>query len=510
MWFILLAAFVSAGYAAWHYGYFGLAGQKIAGSYQSYAPSWLPGSGAGGSPDSSQPGMPSLAVVGQDDETAQSDSQSGGLSLAIPDQVAAAQTLQQPLPAPGGALSVEAASYSQPAAQSPVSSASASSRQDSTDSLMNLRPDSGRNSAMPAAQPSMPAAPAGQLAAQPAVASAPVAPTPVLSDAKAQIKYIDQILRSNPTEALQKLETMTTTVAMQPDESADVFYRIGYAARLARDEAKAEKSWQEAAQKYPATRGGRYSALALGDTWYHQYASERPQMSRWDDIQLMYSQVLGQDDAPFLTPDVKARVKSNINKLNDALFFGGAPSKMARYHRVESGELLGGIAKIYRVDYESLARINGVNPNRIRVGMDLKVVVGDVEIVVRKNSKDPQKTPTLTWFIDGRWVREYPTCVGDGDKTPAGTYNLVSKERDPSWTNPANGQLLPNDHPENILGSHWMAMKGMNTQGLGIHGTTVDDSIPGYTSAGCIRLLNRDVEELFSFARIGAKVTVLE
>ncbi|MCC8180122.1 MAG: L,D-transpeptidase, partial [Planctomycetes bacterium] len=90
------------------------------------------------------------------------------------------------------------------------------------------------------------------------------------------------------------------------------------------------------------------------------------------------------------------------------------------------------------------------------------------------------------------------------------TYTLTSKEKDPSWTNPANGQLLPNTHPENILGSRWMAMRGMNTQGLGIHGTTVDDSIPGYTSAGCVRLLNKDVEELFSYARIGGTVTVLE
>jgi lipoprotein-anchoring transpeptidase ErfK/SrfK len=70
--------------------------------------------------------------------------------------------------------------------------------------------------------------------------------------------------------------------------------------------------------------------------------------------------------------------------------------------------------------------------------------------------------------------------------------------------------LLPNQHPENILGSRWMAMKGRNVTGLGIHGTTVDDSIPGYTSAGCIRLLNQNVEELFSYARIGGKVTVLE
>jgi lipoprotein-anchoring transpeptidase ErfK/SrfK len=263
-------------------------------------------------------------------------------------------------------------------------------------------------------------------------------------------------------------------------------------------------------EKWPALLGGRLSALALADTWNQLYVAARPQTSRWDEIQLMYSRVLGEDDAPFLPDAVKAAVKAKLSRINDAVFFGGAPTKLARYHKVQAGELLGSIANRYRVDYESVARVNGIHPNRIRVGMDLKVVTGEVAIVVRKNANLPDKTPTLTWFLDGRWVREYPATVGDGTKTPAGAYILTSKEKDPSWTNPLNGQLLPNRHPENILGSRWMAMKGMNVSGLGIHGTTIDDSIPGYTSAGCVRLLNRDVEELFSYARIGGKVTVLE
>jgi lipoprotein-anchoring transpeptidase ErfK/SrfK len=335
-------------------------------------------------------------------------------------------------------------------------------------------------------------------------------PAPVLSDALAQIRVIDQMLGSNPADAMKRIEDLVHNTRLQPDEAAEAGYRMGYAARMLRDEEKAERSWRETAEKFPGLRGGRYSALALADTWFHRYAGERAQLSYWDDIQVLYSQVLGQDDAPFLPENVKAAVKANLNRINDSVLFGSAPTKLARYHKVESGEMLGSIGNKYRVDYESIARVNGINPNRIRQGMDLKLVVGDVSIVVRKNERDPQKAPTVTWFIDGRWAREYPACVGDGNKTPAGAYALNSKERDPSWTNPVNGQLLPNDHPENILGSRWMAMKGMNTTGLGIHGTTVDDSIPGYTSAGCIRLLNKDVEELFSFARIGARVTVLE
>ncbi len=345
--------------------------------------------------------------------------------------------------------------------------------------------------------------------AAPVSAGPAMNPTPVLSDARSQMKVIDQMLASNPSEALRRVEELMQT-PLSDEDRADAGYRLGYAARMVRDEARAESAWREAAEKYPTLVGGRFSALALADTWYARYATTKMQTSYWDDIQLLYSRVIGVDDAPFLPAEVKEKIKANLTNLNDSLFFGSAPTKMARYHKVQNGELLGSIANRYRVDYESIARINGINPNRIRVGMDLKLVVGEVSIIVRKNSTNPELTPTVTWFLDGRWVREYKSCVGEGMKTPAGTYELISKEKDPSWTNPLNGQLLAFGHPENILGTRWMAMKGMNTQGLGIHGTTVDDSIPGYTSAGCVRLLNRDVEELFSYARIGAKVTVIE
>ncbi len=421
------------------------------------------------------------------------------LDVAAANQAASAPSGGSRSAAPSGA------SPAVPAPDGPISVAAAAS------SAPSRAPAAAAAVKVPEAHQAMAAAPAaGSLRPSGAPAAGPdMAPPPALSDAKAQIRAVDQMLSSNPAEALRRIEDLMKT-KLADDDAAEAGYRLGYAARMVRDEEKAEKSWRETAEKWPTLRGGRYSALAVADTWFRRYAGERSQLSFWDDIQIMYSRVLGQDDAPFLPDAVKAGVKANLKRLNDALFFGPAPTKLARYHKVEPGELLGTIANKYRVDYDSIARINGVNPNRIGAGLDLKLVVGEVSIVVRKNEKDPNRTPTVTWFLDGRWAREYPACVGDGLKTPAGTYQVSSKEKDPSWTNPVNGQLLPNSHPENILGSRWMAIKGMNTQGLGIHGTTVDDSIPGYTSAGCVRLLNKDVEELFSFARLGVKVTILD
>ncbi|MCD8138251.1 MAG: L,D-transpeptidase family protein, partial [Planctomycetaceae bacterium] len=438
----------------------------------------------------------------------------GVLRLAVADVAATPQPSSEPA-APAAARSVPAApaapvdtaaSAAGDTPAAPVRTASSAEVQAHMQAQAMQRSQQAVQVQPEPAQPE----PAQPEPTQRAVASADIAPTPVLSDAKAQLRVVDQMLASDPAEALRRVEDVLSMPMLQPDDAAEAGYRKGYAARMLRDEATAEKAWRETADRYPELRGGRFSALALADTWFHRYAGDRPQISYWDDIQILYSRVLGQDDAPFLPEAVKSQVKTKLNRINDMVIFGTAPSKLARYHKVASGEFLSSIGNKYRVDYESISRINGIDPNRIRVGMDLKLVVGDVSIVVRKNEHDPAKTPTVTWYLDGRWIREYQACVGDGNKTPAGVYHLTSKERDPSWTNPANGQLLPNNHPENILGSRWMAMKGMNTQGLGIHGTTVDDSIPGYTSAGCVRLLNKNVEELFSFARIDNRVTVLD
>ena len=143
--------------------------------------------------------------------------------------------------------------------------------------------------------------------------------------------------------------------------------------------------------------------------------------------------------------------------------------------------------------------------SRLRAGMKLKLIKADCTIVVDKRAL------TLTWYLDGKWIKQYPCCVGPENKTPAGVYIVDSKLDNPPWTNPADGHTYEYGHPKNILGTRWMAIKGDNdASGLGIHGTGLPESIPGRTSNGCVRLLNKDVEELYGFALIGTQVTIRE
>ena len=48
------------------------------------------------------------------------------------------------------------------------------------------------------------------------------------------------------------------------------------------------------------------------------------------------------------------------------------------------------------------------------------------------------------------------------------------------------------------------------SKGYGIHGTTEPESIGKAQSNGCIRMLNKDVEELFGLVTIGTPVIIRE
>ena len=59
----------------------------------------------------------------------------------------------------------------------------------------------------------------------------------------------------------------------------------------------------------------------------------------------------------------------------------------------------------------------------------------------------------------------------------------------------------------NPLGTRWI---GLSRKGYGIHGTNNPRSIGRRASHGCIRMRNRDVEELFEMVAVGDRVEISE
>ena len=102
-----------------------------------------------------------------------------------------------------------------------------------------------------------------------------------------------------------------------------------------------------------------------------------------------------------------------------------------------------------------------------------------------------------------------------------GVVKVGRKEEWPIWTPPAemrareaaNGHFLPASMPggvENPLGARAMYLfRGSEDTMFRIHGTNQPWSIGLNLSSGCFRMMNKDVEDLYSRVAIGTKVIVI-
>lgn len=107
----------------------------------------------------------------------------------------------------------------------------------------------------------------------------------------------------------------------------------------------------------------------------------------------------------------------------------------------------------------------------------------------------------ISLIEDGRVVKEYPVAVGKpSSPSPAGRYQVAGRVAHPTWY--TKGRVVP-PGKSNPLGTRWI---GLSIKHYGIHGTNNPASIGRNASHGCIRMRNRDVEELFDLVSVGDTV----
>ena len=109
----------------------------------------------------------------------------------------------------------------------------------------------------------------------------------------------------------------------------------------------------------------------------------------------------------------------------------------------------------------------------------------------------------LALVEDGAVKKIYPVAVGKATTpSPTGTFAIVNRVTNPTYYHP--GQVVE-PGPQNPLGTRWI---GLNQKGYGIHGTNAPRSIGKAASHGCIRMAQRDLEELFEMVRPGDVVEI--
>lgn len=99
---------------------------------------------------------------------------------------------------------------------------------------------------------------------------------------------------------------------------------------------------------------------------------------------------------------------------------------------------------------------------------------------------------TLTVLEGNRPFRKYPVAIGKhGTPSPIGEWKITDKDYD--WGG--------------AFGVRWM---GLNTPwgNYGIHGTNNPWSIGSPVSAGCIRMFNEDVLQIFEWVPVGTRVKI--
>lgn len=197
--------------------------------------------------------------------------------------------------------------------------------------------------------------------------------------------------------------------------------------------------------------------------------------------------------------DIASTSKAKIEDLSIRILFSPAIDSMSKIYEVQQGDTLGKIAKVFGETVELLKVSNDLDGDLIKQGMRLKVVTAKFSVVVDKSQN------VLFLKQDEEILKTYRVSTGENNSTPAGTFKIVNKLVDPVWY--SAGAVVPPGSPENILGSRWL---GISKPGYGIHGTTDPTSIGKQVTAGCVRMLNLDAEELYTILPEGTEVTIVD
>lgn len=111
---------------------------------------------------------------------------------------------------------------------------------------------------------------------------------------------------------------------------------------------------------------------------------------------------------------------------------------------------------------------------------------GNLHIVIKTNQR------ILELYSDNLLYKRYCIAVGkSASPTPVGDWYVFNKAVS----------------DKDVLGTHWLGLS-VPWGSYGIHGTDKPWSIGRFASKGCIRMHNRDIEELFRWVPVGTFVRI--
>lgn len=201
-------------------------------------------------------------------------------------------------------------------------------------------------------------------------------------------------------------------------------------------------------------------------------------------------------------PDMEniATIQQESEAVNLQLLFSRleVPEKTV-IHEVVPGDSLAKIARKYNTTVDLIRRSNNLSGDVVRLGDKLRIWTGKFNIFV-------DKSQNILILKDGNdVVKVYNVSTGTNNSTPVGTFKITSKLENPVWFN--KGMVVPPESPQNVLGSRWL---GFDIPGYGIHGTVEPNNIGKQVTAGCVRMINEQVEELYGIVPLNTQVVIVD
>ncbi|MDD5496025.1 MAG: L,D-transpeptidase family protein [Candidatus Omnitrophica bacterium] len=278
-------------------------------------------------------------------------------------------------------------------------------------------------------------------------------------------KSIGKIGANNPSSLLHEAETSS---ARGDDETAI-------------------KSLASLASQYPTAPQTELGLFLLGSIY-----EKKGDFSRAKEA---YQRVIEK----FPSSNNVARAQEAVENMNIKILFSPAVTDNSVIYKVQKGDSLKKISQKYNTTIEFISKINNLKTSTILVGQELKVPTVKFSIVVDKSQC------ILTLKADGKPIKTYRVSTGLNNSTPVGAFKIVNKVPNPPWY--TAGAVIPAGSPKNILGSRWL---GISRRGYGIHGTTDPGSIGKNVTAGCVRMRNTEVEELYTIVPEGTEVVIID
>ncbi len=216
-------------------------------------------------------------------------------------------------------------------------------------------------------------------------------------------------------------------------------------------------------------------------------------MRNWEGARENYEKLINS----FPGSAIAVPAKDELGKLNIYLIHSPAITVHDIPYEVRPGDTLERIARQHNTTVELIIKANDLPGAMIPVGKRLKLTPSNFEIFVDADEN------VMTLTLNERFFKRYPVGTGEYGKTPLGEFKIINKMVHPVWY--SEDGIYPYGHPKNILGTRWL---GLDRRGYGLHGTAEPESIGKHETAGCVRMLNEDVEELFDLVIVGTLVTI--